>query len=119
MVWTVVFGGRVVTTVWTTVTGETPEPPSSPDPDPDPEPPDPPDPEPPSIGTTEYLGTRGTTLAGSTIGSDRERFEQRQTANRAGEYSWKRILKCIDQVETLIANDGFAYVDSTLKRALN
>lgn len=62
----VVFGGRV--TVWTTVPGDTAEPPLAPEPVPEP-------PEPPLIGTTEYRGASTTTSSAgcSLIGSEDER----------------------------------------------
>lgn len=95
-VWTVVLGGKVeaATTVSTTVTGDTPEPPPTPDLDP----------EPPSIGTTEYLGIRGTPLAGSLIGSDKHLGKLRQKAKKAKVDRCARILtvRNDDQVETAL-----------------
>lgn len=87
---TLIFGGRVATTVFTTVRTESSEDLLLPVPDPDP----PGEPAPPFIGTTEYRGTRGnfSCCCGATNGSEVDNAQRCKDARRTEAGISERIL---------------------------
>lgn len=88
----VVFGGRVDTTVSTTVTGESSEAPFPPEPDPLPS--DAPESDPPLIATTEYRGAAGSGFRArcSATGKEEDDTQKAENAKRMEAGRLERIF---------------------------